>query len=107
MKSACVRGSSPAVSLRYGRGSQTELSKHLFVHRALRQSVRELCVDDRCVSAPRRRPGSRTDPAFSRDPASKRCTREDRKSTRLNSSHITISYAVFCLKKKNKSKNNH
>src|SRR5437867_9465171 len=26
---------------------------------------------------------------------------EDRKSTRLNSSHRTISYAVFCLKKKN------
>src|SRR6266516_5640467 len=26
----------------------------------------------------------------------------DRKSTRLNSSHLTISYAVFCLKKKNK-----
>jgi len=26
----------------------------------------------------------------------------DRKSTRLNSSHITISYAVFCLKKKKK-----
>src|SRR5690625_2563003 len=28
---------------------------------------------------------------------------EDRKSTRLNSSHVAISYAVFCLKKKNKS----
>src|SRR5438094_1832135 len=28
--------------------------------------------------------------------------RTDRKSTRLNSSHRTISYAVFCLKKKNK-----
>src|SRR6204780_5867161 len=27
----------------------------------------------------------------------------DRKSTRLNSSHIPISYAVFCLKKKNKN----
>src|SRR5690554_1250256 len=27
---------------------------------------------------------------------------EDRKSTRLNSSHVRISYAVFCLKKKNK-----
>src|SRR5437773_5137496 len=27
----------------------------------------------------------------------------DRKSTRLNSSHITISYAVFCLKKKHES----
>src|SRR5207249_11866855 len=26
---------------------------------------------------------------------------EDRKSTRLNSSHVSISYAVFCLKKKN------
>src|SRR6266540_5236951 len=30
--------------------------------------------------------------------------RQDRKSTRLNSSHITISYAVFCLKKKKKIK---
>src|SRR5262245_64974551 len=28
----------------------------------------------------------------------------DRKSTRLNSSHLGISYAVFCLKKKNKQK---
>src|SRR5256885_8141408 len=27
----------------------------------------------------------------------------DRKSTRLNSSHLVISYAVFCLKKKNKT----
>src|SRR5690625_7418342 len=30
----------------------------------------------------------------------------DRKSTRLNSSHVAISYAVFCLKKKKKHKNN-
>src|SRR5207249_7181558 len=29
---------------------------------------------------------------------------EDRKSTRLNSSHVSISYAVFCLKKKKKKK---
>src|SRR5690554_7040524 len=29
----------------------------------------------------------------------------DRKSTRLNSSHVRISYAVFCLKKKNKTSN--
>src|SRR5690349_22839376 len=28
---------------------------------------------------------------------------EDRKSTRLNSSHVEISYAVFCLKKKKKT----
>src|SRR5690606_41553155 len=31
-------------------------------------------------------------------------SRGDRKSTRLNSSHVKISYAVFCLKKKNKQK---
>src|SRR5437773_3754450 len=31
---------------------------------------------------------------------------QDRKSTRLNSSHITISYAVFCLKKKKSTKLN-
>src|SRR5690625_7072516 len=30
----------------------------------------------------------------------------DRKSTRLNSSHVAISYAVFCLKKKKKTKKN-
>src|SRR3712207_7878479 len=30
---------------------------------------------------------------------------KDRKSTRLNSSHANISYAVFCLKKKKKSTN--
>ena len=38
----------------------------------------------------------------SEDPA-----KEDRKSTRLNSSHTTISYAVFCLKKKIKNRTTH
>src|SRR5256885_15072934 len=33
-----------------------------------------------------------------------RTTGGDRKSTRLNSSHLVISYAVFCLKKKKKKK---
>src|SRR5207249_7046973 len=42
---------------------------------------------------------------------SERSTRQslqirDRKSTRLNSSHVSISYAVFCLKKKKKKKQN-
>ena len=31
----------------------------------------------------------------------------DRKSTRLNSSHVRISYAVFCLKKKKQKHTNH
>src|SRR5437870_10661803 len=39
-------------------------------------------------------------PRLATFPAAKRG--EDRKSTRLNSSHVDISYAVFCLKKKRK-----
>src|SRR5256886_8204247 len=39
-------------------------------------------------------------------PAHSTAPRLDRKSTRLNSSHSQISYAVFCLKKKKKSQHN-
>src|SRR3712207_7320845 len=39
-------------------------------------------------------------PAGSAAPARRSGGRPDRKSTRLNSSHANISYAVFCLKKK-------
>src|SRR5438045_8669169 len=39
-------------------------------------------------------------PAVQRHAASIRVLAQDRKSTRLNSSHLGISYAVFCLKKK-------
>src|SRR5262245_9846191 len=47
--------------------------------------------------------GSKVDPAHERttvDPLSASMPALDRKSTRLNSSHLGISYAVFCLKKK-------
>src|SRR5699024_12167857 len=37
-------------------------------------------------------------------PPLKSAYKKDRKSTRLNSSHVSISYAVFCLKKKKKKK---
>src|SRR5690606_41445892 len=37
--------------------------------------------------------------AFLVDTSSSTTIRQDRKSTRLNSSHVKISYAVFCLKK--------
>src|SRR5256885_3458889 len=40
-------------------------------------------------------------PARMRRQTSGRRPAKDRKSTRLNSSHLVISYAVFCLKKKN------
>src|SRR5437867_7394437 len=52
-------------------------------------------------------------PRYPRDPArgdgddGAGCGVSNRKSTRLNSSHRTISYAVFCLKKKNKKKKPH
>src|SRR5690606_42105127 len=39
----------------------------------------------------------------SRPSIRKKPHRQDRKSTRLNSSHVKISYAVFCLKKKKKT----
>src|SRR5438876_4935141 len=51
--------------------------------------------------------------SFTRQPSAGSCSvhprsidlrRGDRKSTRLNSSHPSISYAVFCLKKKKKKK---
>src|SRR3712207_7457674 len=41
-------------------------------------------------------------PAVRTSPPS-RSSKRDRKSTRLNSSHANISYAVFCLKKKKKT----
>src|SRR5690625_6974735 len=44
---------------------------------------------DRSSCAPQERTGGQS------------ACRRDRKSTRLNSSHVAISYAVFCLKKKN------
>src|SRR6267378_7601298 len=53
-------------------------------------------------SRPRPSPGRRS--RRRRTGRSSRCRRPDRKSTRLNSSHVEISYAVFCLKKKKKKK---
>src|SRR5215475_14616746 len=50
-----------------------------------------------------RRRTSRAEPARSCWPSPRRSGR-DRKSTRLNSSHVKISYAGFCLKKKKKKK---
>src|SRR3712207_7777279 len=41
-----------------------------------------------------------------RTEAADRAAGQDRKSTRLNSSHANISYAVFCLKKKTKQTHN-
>src|SRR5256885_9970287 len=55
--------------------------------------------------AQRRHPLLRTAPSCPRQRSSPACAGgQDRKSTRLNSSHLVISYAVFCLKKKKTQK---
>src|SRR2546426_3681640 len=51
------------------------------------------------VRPPGQLPAQRPEPRHREGPAV-----GDRKSTRLNSSHLVISYAVFCLKKKKKQK---
>src|SRR5439155_16457689 len=52
-------------------------------------------------SPPPRRPAPRSSSALV---SRRNAGRRDRKSTRLNSSHVAISYAVFCLKKKKKKR---
>src|SRR5438034_7701569 len=49
-------------------------------------------------------PGRLANPGRSGTPSGPLAPGTDRKSTRLNSSHTVISYAVFCLKKKKKNK---
>src|SRR6516165_8245317 len=70
------------------------------------------CVTkDHGVARHRRRPSTATRATARRNKPKRcwgcvaaSCMRIDRKSTRLNSSHSQISYAVFCLKKKKKQK---
>src|SRR5256885_8788144 len=56
----------------------------------------------RAPRAPRRAPAPGWAARSRRALRDRRRGAADRKSTRLNSSHLVISYAVFCLKKKNK-----
>src|SRR5207248_10593465 len=96
----------------YNAPSYTEISP-LSLHDALpiflpRKSVEDIPVGhDPDLRAPLEQPHvlQRRD-SFVHPPQDRRAQTldprlEDRKSTRLNSSHRTISYAVFCLKKKN------
>src|SRR5438270_8640150 len=72
------------------------------------QSPVRVCCRSPRGAAHRDKRVRRPDPGEAREPGGRRCRRHsgpaphrDRKSTRLNSSHSQISYAVFCLKKKN------
>src|SRR5256885_10941291 len=79
-------------------------STTLFPGRSRRRFHRETCRSRR-RSRGRRRICGRRQAARNRSSGRphSRDNAEDRKSTRLNSSHLVISYAVFCLKKKNTS----
>src|SRR2546429_3464413 len=71
----------------------------LFPYTTLFRSPNQACGKrpTRCKRARRRRPGKPD-----KRPRDNALAERDRKSTRLNSSHGYISYAVFCLKKKKK-----
>src|SRR5256885_12195083 len=62
------------------------------------RSPRRHCSSGGGLVPRRASPGNRNGPS-----GSSARSKTDRKSTRLNSSHLVISYAVFCLKKKKKS----
>src|SRR5687768_18245378 len=75
----------------------TTLFRSLFEEDRVFQHRHQRAVDDLC---PGQRIGKRGEVAAHRQPERLADRRRDRKSTRLNSSHGYISYAVFCLKKK-------
>src|SRR5256885_5385767 len=68
----------------------------LFPYTTLFRSPRVQLLDPGC---PEEHPGLGL-PPLRRVGPDRQAGRPDRKSTRLNSSHLVISYAVFCLKKK-------
>src|SRR5690349_23820417 len=71
----------------------------LFPYTTLFRSGRRIAVNT--LPARRSPPAVSPREPWRRAPGTNReCTPRDRKSTRLNSSHVEISYAVFCLKKK-------
>src|SRR5205807_7686172 len=78
----------------------------LFPYTTLFRSMPGAAIDDSPIRAGELRTASNWSPANSdnRYQGIQRASEGDRKSTRLNSSHLVISYAVFCLKKKKKEK---
>src|SRR5258707_9646386 len=77
-------------SITFGRGGERVEGPTLFDG---------IAVPEAEVPTPLALPAPEAPPAMKR----KGHGRRDRKSTRLNSSHANISYAVFCLKKKKKA----
>src|SRR2546430_12346741 len=101
----CVASPSSSLFFFFNDTATTEIYT-LSLHDALpisgraarQQAERGLVATARIATAGRPRPPGSADPENG--------AAEDRKSTRLNSSHSQISYAVFCLKKKKRQRHN-
>src|SRR2546422_4752620 len=79
----------------------------LSLHDALPISSRRMPTSDKTHRRRRARPPISRSVSRTWTSSASTCTCLDRKSTRLNSSHGYISYAVFCLKKKKKQSVDH
>src|SRR5256885_7527622 len=106
-RGVCRRNRSRYVGFRMLSADEARLvCRRSQVHAALEHSVEKaverLLVALHDLGVRRRRHGTKiqTEHASHRLRRKRNATRRDRKSTRLNSSHLVISYAVFCLKKK-------
>src|SRR3712207_7850528 len=87
------------------RPPRSTLFPYTTLFRSRRQLVGQLEVGERPVPLHRVQPPRSEVHLVDRHRALERlAVPADRKSTRLNSSHANISYAVFCLKKKKRSK---
>src|SRR5688500_19922837 len=87
-----------STALPYPHSFPTRRSSDLVLANGAPWQQAELLKDHRNAAAPQ--PAQRRRVAL-RDVDRPLALGQDRKSTRLNSSHLVISYAVFCLKKKN------
>src|SRR5436190_16358757 len=79
----------------------------LMIRRPPRSTLFPYTTLFRSPSPPAGRGGRRRGPPLGARAWIRASTPVDRKSTRLNSSHTVISYAVFCLKKKKSRRDNH
>src|SRR5437773_7431223 len=91
---SCVHLGMPSVCLVFFLRIRRPPRSTLFPYTTLFRSFDEAAGADAAVTF------QTSAPVFGLGEDDRPFDRRDRKSTRLNSSHITISYAVFCLKKK-------
>src|SRR5690606_41415939 len=92
----------PSLPHRLLHSFPTRRSSDLVTHRSSVSQGPSAASRGRCPHSALSRPSAhRQEEPLQAQPRTSEQPAQDRKSTRLNSSHVKISYAVFCLKKKN------